>query len=480
MPLPGFEDIEGPNDVLEEWVQTYVNDMMDTAQHLHDGDLIAFLNDNDANWQTDGASMQLAGNHWTVKLTNPPNEDIVVATVADGNCGCAAVQAILNRAQYRNGTLDATQAAAATAQTTQAVRQHAQDRMFDDEAEVRQRIFDELDGATSLFETGFGPVLMDTLHERMMEMWGAPTIDKVLQDWNADTNTDVQAPFGMVMNARHSRGAPFITAGESAEFRDDDFLEDLDLTARNLETYERSLYVLQQSGLDDQTLAKYLRATSIDEFWPLAGMGLNSTILQSLAFLWTYVNVAEEYRKAGAAKLFRGLMRMVEDKQTTLADAVTEGFGFVRSADDGRAQIGLIQDLQDGVPFPDQDDDGKGEKRKRGSSGAGGRGGKRGRRDTNATEGEKAEAKRLAEALKLRNEAIKLKSDKTTQEWATDVFGYISDDASDEDGFSSDDEDHRKKSATVKKNRRFSNRYLPALPEKKDKKPDGDGDAFVG
>ena len=61
--------------------------------------------------------------------------------------------------------------------------------------------------------------------------------------------------------------------------------------------------------------------------------------------------LAEQWRKQGADKIWRALLRLVKNGEINL-DKAKELFKFVESADAGREQVGRFQDVAEGVTKP--------------------------------------------------------------------------------------------------------------------------------
>jgi hypothetical protein len=149
------------------------------------------------------------------------------------------------------------------------------------------------------------------------------------EGWSPDKTTSepMNTPFGKA-SARHSRGAPF------AQTNKDDYggfgVGD---------SYEAMIYGLRGNSKDtseDSTLAKALlefSAVDLDEVQKNAAAKLTVT-----------VHMAEQWRKHGADKIERALLRLVEDGTIDFNKAI-QLFKFVESADAGREQVGRFQDV---------------------------------------------------------------------------------------------------------------------------------------
>jgi hypothetical protein len=153
------------------------------------------------------------------------------------------------------------------------------------------------------------------------------------EGWSADKTTlePMDTPFGKA-SARHSRGAPF------AQTNKDDYggfgVGD---------SYQAMIYGLRGNSKDtseDSTLAKALLEFSAvdlaDEVQKNAASKLTVTVY-----------LAEQWRKQGAKKIWRALLRLVKDG-TIDFDKARQLFKFVKSADAGREQVGRFQDVHEG------------------------------------------------------------------------------------------------------------------------------------
>jgi hypothetical protein len=147
----------------------------------------------------------------------------------------------------------------------------------------------------------------------------------VYQNWTK-TTTGVAIPlFGGMVSATHSRGAPKI--GSDKTQWGNTTLGD---------TYREYVRGLRSGGLPDATIAKAL-------------LKLDDTLLTSdlekraAAMITITVNLAEEWRKQGAAKIYRAILRRIEEGTKTFDDLLRD-FDFITSAQDGRKQVGRFYD----------------------------------------------------------------------------------------------------------------------------------------
>lgn len=153
------------------------------------------------------------------------------------------------------------------------------------------------------------------------------------EGWSTDKTTSQQmtTPFGEA-SARHSRGAPF--AQTNAQDYGGYAVGD---------SYSQMVYGLRgnsNDASDDPQLASALLQFSTvdltDEMQKNAASKLTVTVY-----------LAEEWRKQGATKIWRALLRLVEQSRINMLKA-TQLFQFVQSADAGRQQVGRFQDVYEG------------------------------------------------------------------------------------------------------------------------------------
>lgn len=144
------------------------------------------------------------------------------------------------------------------------------------------------------------------------------------------TNLSIQTEFGPVA-ARHNRGAPFITSKEE-DYND----------AKVGTSYASFIHSLRDGTNDDSEDAVLAKALLDNDT-----TALNSDLqLRAAAMLNTTVYLAEEWRKQGAGKIYRSLLRQVIDGKITFDDFLRQ-FEFIPSADKGRQQVARIQDVID-------------------------------------------------------------------------------------------------------------------------------------
>jgi hypothetical protein len=152
------------------------------------------------------------------------------------------------------------------------------------------------------------------------------------KDWTQQSQgVSVPAPFGSGnINAAHNRGAP------KASSRQEDFGG-----AKLGDKYSDYVSGLQSGGKKDAQIAQAL-------------LDLDDTNLVSdlekraASMLHVTVYLAEEWRKQGAAKLYRAFLRSIVSGEKDFNDFLTE-FKFIVSADEGRKQVARFADVHRGV-----------------------------------------------------------------------------------------------------------------------------------
>lgn len=103
------------------------------------------------------------------------------------------------------------------------------------------------------------------------------------------------------------------------------------------DTYEEYIRGLRSGGMTDPAIAQAL-------------LDLDDSVLAShlekraAAMLTVTVYLAEEWRKQGAAKIYRAILRLIV-KGTRTFDDFLDDFAFIGSAQDGRKQVGRFYDV---------------------------------------------------------------------------------------------------------------------------------------
>lgn len=171
-------------------------------------------------------------------------------------------------------------------------------------------------------------------------------IHSIYENWTTGqtTNLSIDTEFGPVA-ARHNRGAPYITS------REEDYNN-----AKLGTTYESFISGLRNGTNDDSEDAVLAQALLDNDTTEL------TTDLQhrAAAMLNTTVYLAEEWRKQGAGKIFRALLRQVIHEEITFDDFL-HSFRFIASADEGRRQVARFQDVIDEeLDYDDLDEDEQG------------------------------------------------------------------------------------------------------------------------
>ena len=151
------------------------------------------------------------------------------------------------------------------------------------------------------------------------------------KDWSTSSQgIELDTPFGGKVSAYHNRGAPKI-GSRKEEFGG----------AKLGDAYSDYIAGLRSQGLPDDKIATAL--LELDD----------SVIASELeqragAMLHTTVYLAEEWRKQGAAKIYRALLRLIAKGSRTFDDFLSD-FKFIQSADDGRTMVARIYDVFKGV-----------------------------------------------------------------------------------------------------------------------------------
>ena len=169
-----------------------------------------------------------------------------------------------------------------------------------------------------------------------------PLLDQY-QDWSPSKTTSqpLVTPFGKA-SARHNRGAPFVQTNS----------DDYGGSAVG-DSYTSMIFNLRGNSKDasnDATLAQALLT--------LNAANLTGQVQKNAAAKLTVaVYLAEQWRKQGAEKIWRALLRLVEEEEIDLNKAI-QLFKFVESADAGREQVGRFQDVHEGATnLSDLDED---------------------------------------------------------------------------------------------------------------------------
>ena len=140
-------------------------------------------------------------------------------------------------------------------------------------------------------------------------------------DESQQTNMPITSRGGISLNARHNRGAPYVTKPGVGD------------------TYTSFLHGTA-GGADDRAVAHDLLHGTSDAI-------RTEDQQNNAAMMEAVVGLAEEWRKHGAAWLYRAILRGVKAGKWTLAQ-VPKLFAFVKSANSGRRQVARIQDVKAG------------------------------------------------------------------------------------------------------------------------------------
>ncbi|MCL6350646.1 hypothetical protein [Pectobacterium polaris] len=151
------------------------------------------------------------------------------------------------------------------------------------------------------------------------------------QNWTKGTNgVSITPPFGNgQVSAYHNRGAPKISS------RQDDFGG-----AKLGDSYVEYKRGLQSGGMTDAQIAQAL-------------LDLNDSALVSdlekraASMMHVTVYLAEEWRKQGAAKIYRSILRSIIKGERDFSTFEND-FAFIPSAEEGREQVARLMDVQRG------------------------------------------------------------------------------------------------------------------------------------
>ena len=182
--------------------------------------------------------------------------------------------------------------------------------------------------------------LLDAWNRNANSSWTMPTpVDfvtttsfkhrnnKTYKKWTKTTSgVEITTAFGTgLVSLRHSRGAPKVGSNKK------------NWGNTNMgDKYVDYLKALRSGGLDDSDIAEGLLNQDDSNF--------TSTLeKRGAAMMDTTVYIAEEWRKQGARKLYRAMLRSIVSGDTDFNDFMKD-FKFIKSAQEGRKQIGRIQD----------------------------------------------------------------------------------------------------------------------------------------
>jgi hypothetical protein len=147
-------------------------------------------------------------------------------------------------------------------------------------------------------------------------------------NWNPNQKfQEMEGPFGK-FNAKHNRKSVFLTSNKEQ------------YPETNVKTdYKDIIQKLKKEGISDKEIAEIL----------LEGEQVLKTAnaIRAAAMLTAIVYMAEQWRKHGAVKIFRALLRRVQNGDLELSK-LPGYFEFVASAQDGREQVERIRRIMTG------------------------------------------------------------------------------------------------------------------------------------
>lgn len=156
------------------------------------------------------------------------------------------------------------------------------------------------------------------------------SVSDVYKTWNPKQTKSVpiETPWGEV-SAQHKRGAPYIRS-RAKDYKRSKLKTDYKDFNRGLRGGS------EKKDKDDLIAQDLLNETSDYLKTPLQKRGAS--------MLHTTVGLGEQWRKKGGKKIHCSLLRQVKEKKIDL-DEVNKRFKYVKSADEGRKQVGRIQDV---------------------------------------------------------------------------------------------------------------------------------------
>lgn len=155
-------------------------------------------------------------------------------------------------------------------------------------------------------------------------------LEQLSSNWHSSQPfQEVEGPFGK-FNVKHNRYAPYVTSNKE-QYPDTDVRVD----------YDDMIRALKGEGLGDGEIAEILLTANSEGLTDL-------NAIRAAAMLTAAVYLAEEWRKKGAAKIFRGILRAISAGVMSLND-IPKYFRYVKSAQDGREQSARISAVLRGV-----------------------------------------------------------------------------------------------------------------------------------
>lgn len=151
------------------------------------------------------------------------------------------------------------------------------------------------------------------------------------QNWtNTTSGVNFTTPFGTgKVSAFHNQGAPKLGSNKK------------DWGNTNLgDSYVEYVAGLRSNGLNDRQIATALLNHNDSAF---------TTLLEkrAAAMIFATVYLAEEWRKQGAAKIYRAMLRTIEAGTKTFDDFLND-YLFIKSAQSGRQMVGRFYDVFNG------------------------------------------------------------------------------------------------------------------------------------
>jgi hypothetical protein len=147
------------------------------------------------------------------------------------------------------------------------------------------------------------------------------------QRWTPSSKGESDEYFGGNINANHNRGAPKISSN----------VQDWPSTSVG-DRYTDWVAAFEASDMDPREIAA--RLLKFDD----RALEDQPNVQRAAAMLTATVYLAEEWRKQGAAKIYRAILRRIQRGERTFRDFLDD-FAFVRSAQAGREQVARFYDV---------------------------------------------------------------------------------------------------------------------------------------
>jgi len=151
----------------------------------------------------------------------------------------------------------------------------------------------------------------------------------IYREWNPSKKAQTFDTTLGPLNMRHSRHAPFISTNRD-QYPGTQVKVD----------YNDIIEALKKEGVDDSDIANILLIGQTEDL-------TDPNAIRAAAMLIGIVYVAEQWRKQGAVKVFRAILRLIKSGKMTLSD-IPSYYDFVKSAADGREQVIRMWSIMEG------------------------------------------------------------------------------------------------------------------------------------